>query len=98
MDYKKFKQLIEANKNTDKFINKCSDILNADLWETPMFEEIGLLRDTLFEEAFGEDGMDIINWWLYENVDHTITHQDGTKYHLKTPRDLYNYVTTCLDK
>ena len=97
---KVMKLVEEATNNkskSEKFITKCSDLLNADLWDTDMYDEIGLLRDAIFEEAFGVDGMDIINWWVFEDVDHVIT-KDGKEYYLNSIKDLYNYVTTCLNK
>ena len=97
MDYRNFKNCIDKIKQCEKEL-LAFDKLNIDISETKYFDAVGYLADMLFMEAFGADGLDIINWWLYEDVDHTVISKDGIKYHLNTERDVYNYITKCLKK
>lgn len=97
MDYKNFKSCIDKIKQCEKEV-LAFDKLNIDISETKHFDAVGYFADMLFIEAFGVEELDIINWWLYEDVDHTVISKDGIKYHLNTEQDVYNYITKCLKK
>ena len=76
MDYKNFKSCIDKIKQCEKEL-LAFDKLNIDISETKHVDVVGYLADMLFMEAFGADGLDRINWWLYEDVDHTVISKDG---------------------
>lgn len=97
MEYKNFKNCIDKIKQCEKEL-LAFDKLNIDISETEQVYAVGYLADMLFMEAFGVEGLDIINWWLYVDVEHVIKHPDGTKYYLKTEKDVYKYITECLKK
>ena len=97
MDYRNFKNCIDKIKKCEKEL-LAFDKLKIDISETEHVDAVGYFVDMLFMEAFGVDGLDIINWWLYEDVEHVIKYPDGTKYHLKTEKDVYKYITECLKK
>lgn len=97
MDYRNFKNCIDKIKKCEKEL-LAFDKLKIDISETEHVDAVGYFVDMLFMEAFGVEGLDIINWWLYEDVEHVIKYSDGTKYYLKTEKDVYKYITECLKK
>ena len=47
--------------------------------------------DTLIGAHYGEEGEDIISWWLYEDVE-KVLEENGKTVELHTIEQLYNYV------
>ena len=41
------------------------------------------------------EDIDLIPWWLYEDVEKVIWIEDKTKVSVKTPEELYNYIVSC---
>ena len=63
--YEKFKEIIV------KYIifSKCDNTLrevNIDIFESPIFETTSYYLDWLWDAYFTEDGVDTINWWMFE--------------------------------
>ena len=56
------------------------------------------LFDFILEQYFNEDGIDLIYWWLYEDVDKIITSEDGSKIELNSARDLYDYLVNATEE
>lgn len=51
------------------------------------------LFDFVLEQYFNEDGIDLIYWWLYEDVDKVITNEeDNSTIELNSAEDLYDYL------
>lgn len=49
---------------------------------------------TMIQESMGlEDNNDILDWWLYEDVDKVIYENDGTETSIRTLEELYVYLT-----
>lgn len=46
----------------------------------------------LFKAHYSEEGEDMISWWLYENVDKTITYKNGKKRNLTDIKKLWKYI------
>lgn len=44
------------------------------------------------EWCFGENGAELVSWWLYEDTDKTITEENGDKVNLDDIDDLYSYL------
>lgn len=97
MTKEKFKDLMykmqEINEFEDKLYDMKIDIINCKLVEYP-----AVFFDELMRSEFGEDGLDLISWWLYEDVDHKI--YDGYERidseviaDLNNIDDLYKYLT-----
>lgn len=83
----------EINEFEDKLYDMKIDIINCKLVEYP-----AVFFDELMRSEFGEDGLDLISWWLYEDVDHKI--YDGYERidseviaDLNNIDDLYKYLT-----
>ncbi len=56
------------------------------------------LFNLVLEQYFNEDGIDLIYWWLYEDVDKTIISEDGSKIELNSARDLYDYLVNTTEE
>ena len=54
----------------------------CELFETDWFINVGEMYDTFLESHFTESGIDLINWWKFEDVDKII--------YQKVDRDLFN--------
>lgn len=101
-----FVKFISKYKEFDTAIERISNSISGkkysiDLFESDWYEAVGDMLDTFLKSHFTEDGIDIITWWLFEDVDHTIWQQveptlfeENTeiKYHLNTIDDLWNYL------
>ena len=70
-------------------ITKLYDI-GVDIVSSPLYD-YGIIADILWTYIYGEEGMDIINWWLYENVDKIIT-IDGENIDVTKVEDLYDFL------
>ena len=69
------------------------------LFEADWYNSVGKLLDIFLESHFNEDGQDLVTWWLFEDVDHTIYHQpdlfsEGKKieYDVNKLEDLWEYL------
>ena len=63
--YEKFKEIIVRYI----IFSKCESTLresNIDIFESPLFETTGYYLDWLWDAYFTEDGVDTINWWMFE--------------------------------
>ena len=95
MTREKFKDLVykmlEHNELYDKLYELGIDILNC-----KYVEYAGIFFDELMLKEFGEEGEDLISWWMYEDVDHLIYDGDDKEKviaDLNNIDDLYDYLT-----
>ena len=68
IEFEKFKKVIV------KYIEfyKCEDQLRRmriEIVDSPLFETPGFLLDWLWEECFTDEGVDTINWYMFEHRD-----------------------------
>ena len=68
IEFEKFKKVIV------KYIEfyKCEDELHRmkiDIFDSPLFETPGFLLDWFWEECFTDEGVDVINWYIFEHRD-----------------------------
>ena len=54
----------------------------CNLYDSDWYNSVGLMLDIFLESHFTDDGQDLINWWLFEDVDHII--------YQKVDPDLFN--------
>ena len=64
--------------------------LGIDLTEA-IEDDYGSIIHTLIGGHYGEEGEDVISWWLYEDVE-KVLEENGEKVELHTIEQLYNYV------
>ena len=71
MTREKFKDLIYKMQETNEFYDKLYE-LGIDAINCKYLENAGVFFDEMMRSYFGDDGLDLISWWLYEDVDHKI--------------------------
>lgn len=96
MTKEKFKECINTILELEKW---CDDLyaLNVDITNSKYFN-YGVLADSLWLEAFGEEGADWINWWLYERDRNKPTSEqcwgkNGIGIDINTIEQLYDFIT-----
>ena len=67
----KFKELVYQMLEVNDFQNKLYD-LGIDTINCKYFEAIDRVFAEFMITMFGEDGYDLISWWMYEEVDHCL--------------------------
>lgn len=90
MKEKEFKEAISLIKefmSLGESLHKLDiDIINSKLYDIP-----GRLFDILIETNFTEEGMDLVFWWLYEDVPKEVT-DNAVKYDLESIDALWKYL------
>lgn len=71
MTREKFKDLIYKMQEHNELYDKLYDF-GIDAINCKYMEYAGIFFDELMRSEFGEDGCDLVSWWLYEDVDHCI--------------------------
>lgn len=95
----KFKDMIYKMQETNEFYDKLYE-LGIDAINCKYLENAGVFFDEMMRSYFGDDGLDLISWWLYEDVDHKIyaANQEEEMLHgeviadLNNIDDLYDYL------
>lgn len=90
MKEKEFKEsisLIKEFMSLGESLRKLDiDIINSKLYDIP-----GRLFDILIETSFTEEGVDLVFWWLYEDVPKEVT-DNMVKYDLESVDALWKYL------
>lgn len=99
----KFKSLTEEQfykfiRNQQKYNNKIDEVseaLGCAIYDSPICEYGNILFDKLLTVYFDENGVDVINWWLYEksiSPDLTMTDSEDNEIPTETLQDIWNIV------
>lgn len=90
----KFIEYLTAITKYNEEADKLSDFFEANLFESPLFTKATNLTNIVISylSDVNEYIEDLINWWLYEDVDKLIFLSDGTTIDVKTPDKLYDYI------
>lgn len=86
----KFTELIQEYYKQDKRVDKLSELL-PNCYDSPIIEYGWKMFDELKNAYFNEDGVDWIDYFLYENPEKCY-YQDGVKIPLKTIDDLWEVI------
>lgn len=90
MTLDKFKKVIETmQKHNESIVDLYAfgiDIANARFVEA--FDRLSYL---FLEEFLTDQGIETVEWWLYDDVDHTLI-EDGEKIDCNSIEGLYNYL------
>lgn len=89
MKKEEFIKIINTITKIDDIITKLYDI-GVDIVNSPLCDYVRI-ADTLWTYVYGDEGMDVINWWLYESVDKIIT-IDGENIDVTKVEDLYDFL------
>ena len=93
-----FTKVIEDTLKLNKEYDRCDD-LGFNLWELPIGDTIADLAESIWDITFDEDGVDWINWWIYERPAlfegdevNRAYNEDGSEIPTETVDDLWNIV------
>lgn len=87
---KEFVKIIENDRTYHAIIDKIEKC-GILIYESEPHKCYYTLRDILLEQFFNSDGIDLIYWWLYEDVDKVITNNNST-IEINSAEDLYDYL------
>ena len=71
MTREKFKDLIYKMQEYNELYDKLYDI-GIDIINCKYTQYVDVFFDELMRSEFGDDGLDLVSWWMYEEVDHCI--------------------------
>jgi hypothetical protein len=93
-----FVKIIENDRTYNDIINKIDKEYKISFYGSDLDNCYSDLFNFVLQKYFNEDGIDLIYWWLYEDVDKTITSEDGSKIELNSARDLYDYLVNTTEE
>lgn len=76
----------EATSYTDKLCE-----LDFDLYESPIWNTIDVILDEWGSNILNAEGLDLLYWWLFEDVD-KIIYTDEEQIDVASIENLYNYL------
>lgn len=93
-----FTKVIEDTLKLNKEYDRWDDF-GINLWELPIGDTAANLADSIWAIVFDEDGVDWINWWIYERPAlfegdevNKAYNEDGSEIPTETVDDLWNIV------
>ena len=93
-----FTKVIEDTLKLDKEYDRWDDF-GINLWELPIGDAVANLAKSIWDITFDEDGVDWINWWIYDRPPlfegdevNKAHNEDGTEIPTETVDDLWNIV------
>ena len=92
-----FVAMINAIEKYDAEVERWSDF-GIELYELPICELTWELINMYLEEMFNEDGVDWINWYIYERKSIFTGEvlpcfdEEGKEFYVNTPEDLWKLV------
>ena len=97
MEKYNFVAMVNAIEKYDAEVERWADF-GIELYELPICELTWELINMYLEEMFNEDGVDWINWYIYERKS-IITggvlpcwDEEGKEFYVNTPEDLWKLV------
>ena len=97
MEKYNFVAMINAIERYDAEVERWADF-GIELYELPICELTWELINMYLEEMFNEDGVDWINWYIYERKSIFTGEvlpcfdEEGEKFYVNTPEDLWKLV------
>lgn len=91
MTREQFKKCIREVESVSELSDKLAELGI----ETIDCKEIFYAGEIFFawlKSCFGDEGEDLVSWWLYEDVDKIIYEPDGTEINIENIDDLYSYL------
>ena len=85
---------LKLNKEYDRWDN-----FGINLWELPIGDIVANIAESIWDITFDEEGVDWINWWIYERPAlfegdevNKAYNEDGSEIPTETVDDLWNIV------
>jgi hypothetical protein len=91
-----FLKYLDLIKKYEAQIDKVYNDYRIELWETTICDSAAKIFDLLLEISFTKEGVDLINWWLYESSDKQIYENDEA-IDISVAEDFWNYLITNKD-
>ena len=97
MEKYNFVAMINAIEKYDAEVERWADF-GIELYELPICELTWELINMYLEEVFNEDGVDWINWYIYERKSIFTGEvlpcfdEEGNEFYVNTPEDLWKLV------
>lgn len=91
----KFVKLIKDYQEWSEKINKVCDVLGINVFEAEWIEYTSVLFDNTLHLIFEDEGVDFINWWLFErdgNPELKAWDENEKEIPLDTVEDLWEFV------
>lgn len=91
MTREQFKENIRKLEAIEDIADKLTDI-HIEILDC---EELFYAEEIFFDwvkDDFGENGKDLVSWWMYEDVEKKIYESDGKETNLENIDDLYSYL------
>ena len=93
----RFKDLVYKMLGVNELYDKLYE-LGIDITNCKYLDAAGTFFDELMIHEFGDDGMDLISWWMYDDVDHVLYGDESWNKNevvadLNNIDDLYTYLT-----
>ena len=93
-----FTKVIEDTLKLDKEYDRWDDF-GINLWELPIGDIVANIAESIWDITFDEEGVDWINWWIYERPAlfegdevNKAYNEDGSEIPTETVDDLWNIV------
>lgn len=93
-----FTKVIEDTLKLNKEYDRWDDF-GINLWELPIGDIVADFAESIWDITFDEDGVDWINWWIYERPAlfegdevNKAYNEDGSEIPTETVDDLWNIV------
>lgn len=90
-----FIKLITDNRKHNDRLDEVADVLGLAIYDCDWVEYGNILFDEVLGLLFQEEGVDDINWWLYEKCgrpDYKMWDKDGNEIPTETLDDLWEIV------
>lgn len=90
-----FIKLITDNRKHNNRLDEVEDVLGLAIYDCDWVEYGNILFDEVLGLLFQEEGVDDINWWLYEKCgrpDYKMWDKDGNEIPTETLDDLWEIV------
>lgn len=90
-----FIKLITDNREHNDRLDEVEDVLGLAIYDCDWVEYGNILFDEVLGLLFQEEGVDDINWWLYEKCgrpDYKMWDKDGNEIPTETLDDLWEIV------
>lgn len=87
-----FMDAIEAYKKGIDFLRKMDD-MGLDLYDTPLCSASDVMFDKWLSQITNEDGIDLVYWWIFEDVEKKIYDLNGNETNnIEDLGSLYDYM------
>jgi hypothetical protein len=85
-----FFNVLTLKETYSKEVDKLADVLNLDIWSTPIIDSFGILFDSVIQSWFTEEGANHVFYFIYES-NHKVW-VNGKPIPFDTLEDLWNFV------